>query len=363
MKKTFPVNINGAIFYIDEDAYLLLNNYLDQLRKAFPGEEGKEITGDIEARIAELFNERIRSGASVIVLADVNSVIETMGRPADISDSAEGNADTDGSEGSVPPPFPTPDTTRTTKRLYRDERNKIFGGVVSGLGIYMGWNITVMRILLVVLACTTYVWPLVILYMLAWMIIPPARTPRQILEMTGSPVNVSTVGNTILVTADPNAPYSGMGGNTFVEIMRIIGKCIIGFFGVIAACIGLGFIILFFMALCGLILYSGWNDIALLAELDLVPDTMHPILGSIGVIIISLAVLLPCVGLIWGACCSLFNARGANRTTIITAIVLEIILVVSAVILMQLASVHISPLVSSTAAATVLSSFSPLQLC
>ena len=63
MKKTFPVNINGTIFYIDEDAYALLNTYLEQLKVAFKGPEGAEIVADIEARISEIFSETIASGA------------------------------------------------------------------------------------------------------------------------------------------------------------------------------------------------------------------------------------------------------------------------------------------------------------
>ena len=85
MKKTFPVNINGKIFYIDEDAYKLLQDYLSQLRATFPGQEGSEIVSDIECRISELFDERILSGANVIVLEDVNNVIEegaTKDQPA-----------------------------------------------------------------------------------------------------------------------------------------------------------------------------------------------------------------------------------------------------------------------------------------
>ncbi|MDO4319043.1 MAG: PspC domain-containing protein [Bacteroidales bacterium] len=361
MKKTFPVNINGSIFYIDEDAYQLLNNYLEQLRKTFPGDEGKEITTDIEARIAELFNERIRSGASVIVLADVNSVIETMGRPDDLADEAP--ADSPAADGSVPPPFNgAQSATPPVKRLYRDDRNKVFGGVISGLGIYMGWNIFVMRLLLVIIACTTYVWPCVFIYLIAWMIIPPARTPRQILEMTGSPVNVSTVGNTVLGTADPGAAYSDLGGGTFSQIMRILGKCIIGFFGIIAACFGIGFLVVFFAAICGLICYAGWGDIALLDQLD-IELSGQPVIGTIGMILAACAVIIPCAGLIWGACCALFNTRGAGRTTIITAVVIEIILIITSVVMLHVADVDTIRHTGSVVAVTGLTAFSPLQIC
>lgn len=85
MKKAYPANIDGQIFYIDDDAFQLLNSYLDQLRATFRGEEGEEIVNDIESRIRELFAARTSAGANVIVLADVNKVIATMGRPEDLS--------------------------------------------------------------------------------------------------------------------------------------------------------------------------------------------------------------------------------------------------------------------------------------
>ena len=81
MKKTFQVNINGKIYHIDEDAYTLLQNYLAQLRDAFPGDEGIEIVNDIEFRISEHFDQRLAGGASVIVIDDVNRVISIMAAP------------------------------------------------------------------------------------------------------------------------------------------------------------------------------------------------------------------------------------------------------------------------------------------
>ena len=61
MNKTVSVNISGFIFNIEESAYDALQGYLDALRRQFKQEEGgDEIVADIEARIAELFQERMR---------------------------------------------------------------------------------------------------------------------------------------------------------------------------------------------------------------------------------------------------------------------------------------------------------------
>lgn len=56
MKKTLTVNLGGTVYHIDEDAYNLLDNYLNNLRYHFRKEEGAdEIVRDMETRIAELF--------------------------------------------------------------------------------------------------------------------------------------------------------------------------------------------------------------------------------------------------------------------------------------------------------------------
>lgn len=361
MKKTFPVNINGAIFHIDEDAYQLLGNYLDQLRKAFPGEEGKEITGDIEARIAELFNERIRSGASVIVLADVNSVIETMGRPSDLA-GAPGSDDSD-AQGSVPPPIGT--SAAPVKRLYRDERNKVFGGVLSGLSCYLGLNTNILRLLIIILAICTKIIPLFIVYLIAWMIIPPARTSRQILEMTGTPVNLSSIGKTILGTYD--ATTNQHDSNFVQTFFSILGKIVLIFIGLVAAGVAIGFMALCIACLCGAIIYSGWGSIELLDRIDMFPAATHPIIGSIGVILMCIAIVIPCIALIWGACCLVFKTRGASKNVIITATVLELLLIISAIVALSVANIepsfgHLAHVGGVTTAFAGSTSFFSLQL-
>ena len=60
MKKTLTANISGTVFHIEEDAYEALNRYLGNIRSRFAGTAGRDdIMADIEARIAELFQERL----------------------------------------------------------------------------------------------------------------------------------------------------------------------------------------------------------------------------------------------------------------------------------------------------------------
>ena len=82
MKKTITVNIGGYAFTIEEDAYQSLLTYLKTIESFFQIEEGgDEILSDIEARIAELFNERLGQGRQVVEEADVQEIKLIMGEP------------------------------------------------------------------------------------------------------------------------------------------------------------------------------------------------------------------------------------------------------------------------------------------
>lgn len=87
MKKTLTVNLGGTVYHIDEDAYVLLDNYLNNLRYYFRREEGaEEIVRDIENRIGELFDEYLRNGQQVITVENVEAVIERMGKPEQLDE-------------------------------------------------------------------------------------------------------------------------------------------------------------------------------------------------------------------------------------------------------------------------------------
>ena len=66
MKKTLNINLNGIVFNIDEDAFNMLSEYLDNLRHIFErnGDDADEIINDIEGRICELLSEKISNERS-----------------------------------------------------------------------------------------------------------------------------------------------------------------------------------------------------------------------------------------------------------------------------------------------------------
>ena len=84
MNKTVNINLAGIFFHIDEDAYLKLQRYLEAIKRSFTDSQGRsEIISDIEARIAELFSERVQNERQVIGQKEVDEVITIMGQPED----------------------------------------------------------------------------------------------------------------------------------------------------------------------------------------------------------------------------------------------------------------------------------------
>ena len=82
MKKVININFQGRVIPIEETAYEMLQNYISSLRNYFANEEGRdEIINDIENRIGELFDEKLKKGAACIMDADVDHIMSSMGRP------------------------------------------------------------------------------------------------------------------------------------------------------------------------------------------------------------------------------------------------------------------------------------------
>lgn len=322
MKKTFPVNINGSVFYIDEDAYMLLNTYLEQLHAAFKGEEGNEIVADIEARIAEIFTERVSCGASAIVIDDVNNVIEQMGRPSELgydnATNAAGQAPGPEQAQQTPPPFCVP---TFKKRLFRDVKDKVFGGVLAGIAQYMDWNVKIMRLLVVMCFILLWsVWPMswamVIAYLVAWMIIPPARTAQDFLQMNGSPVTVENVGQTIL----GNAARQQDSESLLTTFFNIVGKTILMILGIGAGVAGIVSLIVLGAVVIALTMH--WHYVPLINYSE-----MNPMFAGFGLMALSLAVIILAIALVWACCCALFKTKGASKGLIISAAVADVVLI------------------------------------
>ena len=194
MKKTLTVNLGGTVFHIDEDAYQLLDKYLANLRIHFRKEEGsEEIMNDFEMRISELFNERVRLGYEVITIEHVEEVIKRMGKPEELF---EGEEEKESTEEARTQAFQEEEIPRGPKKLMRDPDNRVLGGVAGGIAAYMGWDVTAVRLAMIILLFIPYA-PIIILYLILWLVMPLARTAADKLMMRGQSVTLENIGKTV----------------------------------------------------------------------------------------------------------------------------------------------------------------------
>jgi phage shock protein PspC (stress-responsive transcriptional regulator) len=162
MNKVININFQGRILPIEELAYETLKQYIESLRVYFANEDGRdEIINDIECRIAELCEERLKKGTVCIAVGDIDLIIASIGRPADFEaqdgfeatssqsqQSTNQHNDQNNYQNTSGSNYSNFDSSNNRpKRLYRDEQNKVLGGVCSGIANYFGIEPLVVRIL------------------------------------------------------------------------------------------------------------------------------------------------------------------------------------------------------------------------
>ncbi|MFZ1790391.1 MAG: PspC domain-containing protein [Saprospiraceae bacterium] len=193
MKKVININLGGLPYIIDEDAYEYLNYYFDSLRRHFSASEGcDEIIYDIELRMSELFQEQLKS-KQIITMHELTGVIEIMGKPEDFG--AEAVDDASFQQDAASSSTSGHRIHRTGKRLYRDEENKMLGGVVSGLTAYLGIDDPLWLRILFAISITFGVG--IVPYIILWAIVPAAKTSADKLAMRGEPINIDNIAKTI----------------------------------------------------------------------------------------------------------------------------------------------------------------------
>jgi len=129
MNKVININLGGYPFLVDEDAYHCLKEYLLDIRSYYAQSPGcEEIAFDIEYRMAELLQDDLGKVKKITSLDAVTKVIATMGTTSDFEGaSAEGMGFTSSTR-----------ITSNSKKLFRDQENKVIGGVCSGIAAYFG---------------------------------------------------------------------------------------------------------------------------------------------------------------------------------------------------------------------------------
>lgn len=235
MKKTLTINLNNSVYHIDQDAFEALQGYLNDVESRLSPEERKEVMADIEARISELFTEKMPKGKDVINLAIVEEVMEILGKPNQFTEDDEETT------GSMPPPPPRGER-RGRKKFYRDPENAILGGVAAGLAALIGWDLVLVRILLVVILFLGY-GTIIPLYIILWIIVPPATTIAQKLEMQGEEATAERIKQEFnnlknYVERDKFKSTTTDVGVRIGEVFKAVFKVLFGIIGAVMGIIG-----------------------------------------------------------------------------------------------------------------------------
>jgi len=248
MNKTVNINLAGMVFHINEDAFEILNNYLNTLKNHFKNEESAdEILKDIEGRIAELFTERLNNKEAVS-LTDINEVITIMGEPSQYDDEIE-------QEKPQEQQHKEEDLRKGKRRkVFRDEEGRMIGGVCSGMANYFDisvfWSRIIFFFLLFIMGPGA---PFI--YIMLWIALPSAKTTAEKLEMKGEKVNINNIEKNIkdelnivenkILDFDKKYTKEIFGANSFFrKIVDFCIRVITGIFKFAGSCFGI-FCILF----------------------------------------------------------------------------------------------------------------------
>lgn len=281
MKKNININLFGTLYAIDEDACTLLENYLENMRSYFAKRDGgDEIFDDIEHRVAEHLWSLKENGMTAIDIDTVKQIISSIGNPDEMESGVEevadskieetSDAETDSEDKEQSQSYSNTSTNTdsnttaeetiggkwinrvlhhvSTHRFYRDGKDKIGGGVISGLCHYCGggdivvWRVGIVLFLLAIFALNQtlpycFISPLlgflffvpIIIYIVLWIVAPMARTTEERLSMTGKEVTPESISKAIIAEAEeqvkPNVKR-GKGGSVLSRIAEIVKFCI-----------------------------------------------------------------------------------------------------------------------------------------
>ena len=217
MKKNLSVTLGGRFFTIDEDAYFALDAYIEGIRSHYaPEDPDGEIVSDFESRIADLFADEIRQQGpgSTITIDAVRRTIERVGSLDRLFDNEEQEPieeeqladettrtdtfapDTEAEQTKIPTP-PIPPTgiegPRPRHIYYRSTVDRWLGGVLGGLGEYLGMDALLFRLTFILLLFTPVAPAIILVYLAMAIFVPQAKTVTQRLELHGKPVSPSTI--------------------------------------------------------------------------------------------------------------------------------------------------------------------------
>lgn len=343
MKKNITINLFGTLYAIDDDAYQLLERYMDGMKSYFCRQEGgDEIVDDIEHRIAELFWELKEQGCEAINIENVKDIIQKIGNPEQMSSESESDQTNSSNEKTTQFFDEQEETTGSLfdkwlkslkgRRMFRNTNDKMLGGVLSGLTKFFGGSDPLpARLIFVLLVIFTnsrmfpFFWCWVITYLILWIIMPEAHTPEDRLRMEGHKVTPENLQAQILQeeTEKQNSaavPKQSTASGCLGTILKFCIFCFLGFWGIIL-CIILFALIMAAVGVIGALVGAGTLEVYGWGAgvIQFVQDNSW--WASIGLVCGLIVVVIP----IYAILRKIFSSNGMSGRQIITLLIIWII--------------------------------------
>ena len=176
MKEITRVHIAKQPYDIEVEAKKELEKYMKKL-ELYAGDE--EILADIEIRITELLAEAGVEKGGVITSAEVASVRERLGEPEEFASENQAVVEDEPAQ-------------RPAKRLFRDMDGALLGGVLKGVATFFGIDVVWVRLIFIILLFASF-GTASLVYILLWIVVPPARTTAEKLQSAGKPVTLAAM--------------------------------------------------------------------------------------------------------------------------------------------------------------------------
>lgn len=209
------IHIAKIPYDIEPSAKKQLEKYIKQVETYA---SDAELLQDIEVRITELLAERGVQANGVIASDDVAALREQLGEPSDFVD-AGGDIATG----------PEATSDWSTRRLFRDTDRGVAGGVLAGIAAFFKLDPVWVRLVFIVLLFASFGTALVV-YAVLWIVVPPARTAAEKLQLAGKPVNLSSI-------RELNDDEGVASENTTA---RVVKKVLMIGVGLLSACAAMG---------------------------------------------------------------------------------------------------------------------------
>ncbi len=176
MNEITRIHIAKTAYDIEISAKKQLEKYIKSLELYT---QDVDVLADIEIRITELLAERHVKEGGVISSDDIVAIRAQLGEPYEFADD-EGDI----AIGSTTEP--------TGRRFYRSPDTAVLGGVLSGIAQYLNINPLWTRLAFIVLLFVSF-GIAAVLYIVLWIVMPPARTATEKLQLAGKEVTLASI--------------------------------------------------------------------------------------------------------------------------------------------------------------------------